>query len=85
MPFKITKKCSISFSLCILPMVCTFIGILILVLSHSYFAQHIFSNGKIRSTKRAWSYFSYSHYVAMLGDNRIKNKKQQISVSNFSG
>ena len=53
--------------------------------SHSYFAQHIFSNGKIRSTKRAWSYFSYSHYVAMLGDNRIKNKKQQISVSNFSG
>lgn len=56
-----------------------FIGILIRVLSHSYFAQH----GKICSTKRGWSYFSYSHYVAMRGDNRIRKQQQQQQNQHF--
>ena len=58
-------------------MVYIFIGKLIRVLSHSYFARHICSNGKVCYTKRGWSYFSYLYYVAMDGDNRIKNNNNK--------
>ena len=54
MPAKITKY--VQFLIVHITNGLEFTGILILVLSQSYFAQHLFSNGKIRSTKRRWSY-----------------------------
>ena len=64
-----------------------FIGILIRVLSHLYFAQHICSNMEKfvlpRMEDGGWSYFSYSHYVAMRGDNRIRKQQQQQQNQHF--
>ena len=56
MPAKITKNVQFLMIITHITNGLQFIGILILVLSRSYFAQHLFSNGKIRSTRRGRSY-----------------------------
>ena len=63
---------------CILPIVYISIRIFIRFLFRTYFAQHTFSNGRSNQWKSGlWFYFSYSRFLPMHRDNKIKKKKKE--------